>query len=178
MGTSWEILFLHIWTSKECQIWKRRAPKHDEDPSKNFLEIMDMGPISIKKHEWIFANMVPISITEHKTIFLVCSIFEKFGIIFLGPTQSSSHKAFMKNGILRWWDLDEFRKSENKHKMIWEIPNLKTEPNPTESKMCLQSYGICLNVFEFGVGPKQSASLNVLQKKRTEFYDCGILINL
>ena len=30
---------------KKCQIWKRRAPKNDEDPSKNFLKILDMGPI-------------------------------------------------------------------------------------------------------------------------------------
>ena len=41
-----KILFLHIWTSRKCQIWKRRAPKNDEDPSKNFLKILDMGPIS------------------------------------------------------------------------------------------------------------------------------------
>ena len=40
-------LFLHIWTSKKCQIWKRRAPENDEDPSKNFLKILNMGPISI-----------------------------------------------------------------------------------------------------------------------------------
>ena len=45
----WEHLrkiFVHIWTPKTCQIWKRRAPKHDEDPSKNFLKILNMGPIS------------------------------------------------------------------------------------------------------------------------------------
>ena len=38
------ILFLQDF--KKCQIWKRRAPKNDEDPSKNFLKILDMGPIS------------------------------------------------------------------------------------------------------------------------------------
>ena len=29
---------------------------------------MDMRPKSIKKHEWVFANMVPIFITKHKSI--------------------------------------------------------------------------------------------------------------
>ena len=47
MGTSFKnILFLHIWTSKKCQMRKRRAPKNDEDPFKNFLKILNMGPIS------------------------------------------------------------------------------------------------------------------------------------
>ena len=27
---------------------------------------MDMGPVSIKKHEWFFANVVPISTTKHE----------------------------------------------------------------------------------------------------------------
>ena len=32
-------------------IWKRWAPKHDEDPPKKFLEILDPGSISARKHE-------------------------------------------------------------------------------------------------------------------------------
>ena len=65
MGTSLTILFLHIWASKKCKCWKRRAPKNDEDPSKNFLKILNMRSISIKKHEWFFTNMVPISVSKH-----------------------------------------------------------------------------------------------------------------
>ena len=61
MGTSLKSIMFAYLDFKKCQIWKRRAPKNDEDPSKNFLEILNIGPISIKKHEWIFANMVPIS---------------------------------------------------------------------------------------------------------------------
>ena len=30
----------------------------DEDPLNKISQIMDLRPISIKKHEWIFANMV------------------------------------------------------------------------------------------------------------------------
>ena len=41
--------------------WKRRVPKNDEDLFKQILEILDMGPISTRKHEWNFGNIVPIS---------------------------------------------------------------------------------------------------------------------
>ena len=36
------------------QIWKRQAPKNDEDPSKTILEILNMEPISSRKHEMEF----------------------------------------------------------------------------------------------------------------------------
>ena len=65
MGTSFK-KYVHIWTSKKCQFWKRQAPKNPEDPSNEIFKILNMGPISIKKHEWIFAIMIPISISEHK----------------------------------------------------------------------------------------------------------------
>ena len=32
-------------------IWKGRVPQNDEDPFKQILEILNMGSISIKKHE-------------------------------------------------------------------------------------------------------------------------------
>ena len=35
-----------------CQFLKRRAPINDD----GIFKIMDMRPISIKKHEWIFAD--------------------------------------------------------------------------------------------------------------------------
>ena len=41
---------------------------------------MDMGPISIKKHEWDFANKVQLSITKHKMTFLEFGSFHNFGI--------------------------------------------------------------------------------------------------
>ena len=53
----------------ECEFWKRWAPKNDEDPSNKISKIMDMRPISIKKHEWKFANMVTRSSTKHKLEF-------------------------------------------------------------------------------------------------------------
>ena len=52
-----------------CQFWKRRAQRNDEDPFNKIFKIMDMRPISIKKHEWNFANMVPRSTTKHKMTF-------------------------------------------------------------------------------------------------------------
>ena len=33
------------------QIWKRPGPKNDEDPSNKILKILNMGPISTRKHE-------------------------------------------------------------------------------------------------------------------------------
>ena len=60
------------------QIWKRRAPKNDEDRFNEISKIMDMGPISIKKHEWMFANMLPISNTEHKRFVLGFCSFVAF----------------------------------------------------------------------------------------------------
>ena len=32
-------------------IWKRGAPENDDDPSKQILEILNMGPISSRKHD-------------------------------------------------------------------------------------------------------------------------------
>ena len=49
-----------------CQFGKRRAPKHPEESYNEMLRIMNLRSISIKKHEWFFANMVPISTTKHK----------------------------------------------------------------------------------------------------------------
>ena len=31
--------------------WKRRVPKHPGDPFDKFLKILQIGPISFKKHE-------------------------------------------------------------------------------------------------------------------------------
>ena len=59
MGTSFENV-LYVWTSIFCEFWKRQAPRNDEDPSNKISKIIDMKPISIKKHEWYFANMVPM----------------------------------------------------------------------------------------------------------------------
>ena len=41
-----------LFGNPKCQRFpRRRAPKNDEDPSKNFLKSLDMYFISIKKHE-------------------------------------------------------------------------------------------------------------------------------
>ena len=47
-----------LGTSKFWQFWKRRAPKKDEDPLNQILEILDMRSISSRKHDMNFANMV------------------------------------------------------------------------------------------------------------------------
>ena len=51
-----------------CQLWERRAPKNPEESSNQLSKIWDLGPISIKKYEWNFANMVPISTTKHNDL--------------------------------------------------------------------------------------------------------------
>ena len=96
---------------KLCQLGKRRAPTNSEESFNEISKIMDMRPMSIKKHECIFANIVPISITKHKMCLFAFSKFDNFGVIFLGPEQSSSHKVFVKNGfcdggiLVNWGDL-------------------------------------------------------------------------
>ena len=60
MGTSLKHIIFVYMDLKKCQIWKRRAPTNDEDPSKNFLKILDMYFISIKKMRWKFGDMYQI----------------------------------------------------------------------------------------------------------------------
>ena len=46
------IIFINLKTLQYLKyLWKRRAPKNDEDLSKEFLDILDMISISIKKHD-------------------------------------------------------------------------------------------------------------------------------
>ena len=62
--------YFHILTHsgyvKKTTFWKGRAPQNDEGSSKKILETLDMRPISVRNHEWNFANMVPISTTKYK----------------------------------------------------------------------------------------------------------------
>ena len=52
---------LEFKKSQMLKVLKRQAPKHHEDPSKNFLKILEMGPISSWKHEMIFWEyLIPI----------------------------------------------------------------------------------------------------------------------
>ena len=59
-----------------CQLWKRRGPKHPEDPFNKILKILDMRSTSTRKHEsnlvgwyqylpenmkWNFGNMELLS---------------------------------------------------------------------------------------------------------------------
>ena len=69
METSFKHIIFTYLDFNFCQFWKRRAPKNDEDPFNKIFKILNMGSISIKKHEWIFANMVPISISKHEQFF-------------------------------------------------------------------------------------------------------------
>ena len=83
-----------------CQFWKRQAPTNDEDPSNKIFKILNMGPISIKKHEWMLANMVPISISKHKMTFIgILIVFYNSGIIFLGPKRLAYHKVFLRKRV-------------------------------------------------------------------------------
>ena len=43
---------------KCCQFRKRRAPENYEDLSNQNLKILDMRPISTRKHEWILVKMI------------------------------------------------------------------------------------------------------------------------
>ena len=72
---------------------------------------MDMGPISIKKHEWNFANMVHMSITKHKMFF--GHFVQEFQNYFHGYKtivfSQGLHKKRSSTMLESW----KFRKSEN-----------------------------------------------------------------
>ena len=58
-----------------CHFVKGWAPKHPEYPSNEIQKISDMRPISVKEHEWLFANIIPIFITKHtRSNFIVWGI--------------------------------------------------------------------------------------------------------
>ena len=78
---------------KCCQYLKRWASKNGEDPSNNISKAMDTGPISIKKHEWMFANMVSIPIAKHTKDFGISNV-GNLRIISLGPKQSFFSQGF------------------------------------------------------------------------------------
>ena len=57
MGTCLKhIMFINLKRSKPVvpKTWKRWAPNNDEGPSKQFLEILDMGSKSIKNMKSAF----------------------------------------------------------------------------------------------------------------------------
>ena len=120
----------YFYISGLPRIWqfgKRRAPKipknrlmkfpkswiWDQYLLKTWLDFCWYGTnIYYKTQNEIFWNFDILTILE--------SIFcEPRGghqnkiVIFLGPKQSSSHKAFIKHGVLRWWNPNRFWKSGN-----------------------------------------------------------------
>ena len=62
----------------------------------------NMNRILLIRHQYLLQN-----IQCH-----FCFLFSLI-IILLGTKQASSHRAFITNGILQWWNLDIFWKSEN-----------------------------------------------------------------
>ena len=58
-----------FWNRIGFTFSKIQAPTNDEGTSNKILKILEMRPISIKKHEWTFVKMVPISTTKHKMTF-------------------------------------------------------------------------------------------------------------
>ena len=63
--------------------------------------------ISTSQQFKVSKSLETIGHQKLKTIFCV------FVQILVSPKQSASPKAFKKNGILRWWNLDDFWKSGN-----------------------------------------------------------------
>ena len=57
------------------------APKDDEDSVDKIFKIMDMKPISTKKHEWFFIDMVSISIAKHKMTCPNLDFFCNLGVL-------------------------------------------------------------------------------------------------
>ena len=56
----YEFYISQIFGFPQCwNYWKRRKPHNDEDPSNTILDILDMGPISTRKHEWNFGICLP-----------------------------------------------------------------------------------------------------------------------
>ena len=66
MGTSLKNILTDL--DFNCLSIFEKTTENVEDPSNSISKTMDMRPISIKKHEWMFAKMVPISSTKHKMV--------------------------------------------------------------------------------------------------------------
>ena len=67
MDTFSKILFLHIPTFSEIHVLtisERMGRTIDEESFNEILKVFDMRPISTRKREWNFVNMVPICITK------------------------------------------------------------------------------------------------------------------
>ena len=82
----WKILFSYLnilEIQKIVHSGKGGGRKVPNNRLMEILKILDMRPISSKKHEWYFANIVPISITKHKMAFGNFELFGNFGINIL-----------------------------------------------------------------------------------------------
>ena len=66
VGLSWFYIYIYIYiyhnfeNRKFWKDWKRQAPNNDEEPSKLFLGILDMGSISIQTHGMDLLNLLKL----------------------------------------------------------------------------------------------------------------------
>ena len=61
-------------------VLEKMGAENDEAPFNKVLKTLEMGPISIKKYEWVFAIMVPLSTTKHKMTYWDSDIFIILGL--------------------------------------------------------------------------------------------------
>ena len=106
--------------------------------------------ISIKRNEWLFANMVPISTQNIKWFVGEFWNVDAFGNICWGPKQSSFGRVFRKSRTLQWWNLGSFEIL--KHKNVGTPKHFKRK-QILLNQTSFWKYGILLNAFEFYLGP-------------------------
>ena len=117
--TSLNIFFTCLDFQHFVNFWK---DVHRKIPKNRLMKSPNMRPRSIKKVNGVLIVCYQYPLRNIKWLWGI-SKFDNFGIIFLGPKQLSSYRAFLRNG-LRLWNLDEFRKSE--HLLFWEYRFVKT----------------------------------------------------
>ena len=97
MGTSLTYIIFTYLDFVFCQFWKRRAPNNDEDPFNEILKILDMGPISIWKHEMFLGEYVSSKICKLPDInFPNNSFFESLLLNSGGPKTLGMSERFQR----------------------------------------------------------------------------------
>ena len=111
-----------------------------------------MGSISIKKHEWLFANMVLQSITKHKITFWGILIFDK---------------------NLNLWSLGNLGNLKNR---CLKLRSLKTYASPNNQTYLFgKTIDFLMNKFNLLVSPIRPAPPTIFSK--FVFCNGGFLIN-
>ena len=89
-----------FWKPANVNFGKDAGPTNPKESCNEILKILDMGSISIKRHEWLFANRVPKAITKHKLTFWIFWILVVWGSMKIRKPGGGGNTKMNK---LCWW---------------------------------------------------------------------------